>query len=346
MLTVITCLVFYIGSALMIFPGMKKRKTKAEVLLAKNESNFVKGVAALMVFLAHSQDFLLQNNFSGSAVLKPLSVLGGVGVLLFFFLSGYGIFKGYADKVPTIRYWRNRIVNVFIPAMVISACSRVAICLTCRENIEVLPFIRDVFYHQWYVDVVMLEYIVFFISWILAKNNKIKLLIYTLIGSCVIGLVFLHMGLNARWYNGVLLFPAGMTLAFGEDKIVSLCKRAKVILLILSGIGFGLTGIGFSLLKGMFVGDLLKSLSGVYLALLLVMFVDVIQVGNKAVNWVGEKSLYVYLCHIYVLELISRIVQERGTFGIKIELWFYIILILSVLYAGVMSIVFKKRSKL
>ena len=77
---------FFIATALIVLFGIKIRKGKKNELLDKEESNYIKGVAALMVFLAHTQDFLASNGLN-DRMLYPFSFLGGIGVLLFFFLS-------------------------------------------------------------------------------------------------------------------------------------------------------------------------------------------------------------------------------------------------------------------
>ena len=340
MLSISIYLLFYF---LLLFPalfGIKIRKENKTELLTKEESGFIKGVSALMVFLSHSQAFLAKNGQNG-IVLKPFSVLGGIGVLLFFFLSGYGIYKGYADKEPTFKYWKNRIFKVLIPALIISFLSASIILFIKAGKIGIAQLFKDAISSQWYVDVVMLEYLIFFISWIIAGKKKGILLTISIIGSIITGAVFWKIGLNERWYNGLLLFPAGMLFGLLETTIVRAQKKYKLITLFVSLVGFALTGFLFSTLKGNLIGDFIKPLSGVFLASFMILAVSFLKVGNPLIAWIGERSLYIYLCHLNLLSLFYALNNKYACIH-KPEIWIYILLIGTVLYSELMFILLAK----
>ncbi len=337
------CILFYLGSAAIALAGMKIRKSPPTALLTRDETDYIKGIAALMVFLAHSQIFLTSND-RDYLILKPFSLLGGVGVLLFFFLSGYGIFKGYIYKNPSLKYWKNRILNVFIPATSISLFSCIVINFINNGKINVWNLLKDSFSTQWYIDVIMLEYFAFFVAWNIARKNKVIVLILTFIFSVLIGFVFWKTGFNARWYNGLLLFPTGMLLGFLESKILSLSKIKIRIAIFLSLGGFIGTGFLFEKMKGLIIGDLMKTISGFCLAFLFVMIVSAFVVGNKVVFWLGKRSLYIYLCHLYLLLLFSGII-EKGILFQKAEIWIFLLLFGTIIYSEIMYLIFSKGFK-
>ena len=168
---VLIIILFYVFFFVLFFYGIKKKnntESKAQII-SIDESNAVKGLAAVMIFLAHSQNFFAENSYN-TPFLKPFSLLGGMGVLLFFFFSGYGIGKGYILKDPTIKFWKNRLLKIFIPSCIISAFSTVIIFLVKRESFKL--FFQSLFGGQWYIDVIMLCYFAFFISWIISKKNR------------------------------------------------------------------------------------------------------------------------------------------------------------------------------
>ena len=57
-------------------------------------------------------------------VIQLFSVIGGMGVLLFFFVSGYGIYKGYAHKTPNVGFLHRRLINVYLPCLFIQSVFR------------------------------------------------------------------------------------------------------------------------------------------------------------------------------------------------------------------------------
>jgi len=318
-------ILFYFGFLALIIIGIGIRKEKKTTLLNKDESNYLKGVAALMVFLAHSQSFLALNDQS-DFLLKPFSALGGVGVLLFFFLSGYGIYKGYSEKNPSIKFWKNRILRVLIPALIISISFSLVIELINDDKLKFSRLIIDSLSTQWYVDVVMIEYLVFFITWYLVFKSKRILLILSFLGSALVGFVFWKLGFNPRWYNGLMLFPTGMLFGFIEPQIVSSGKSIRIIVMFFSLLAFAGTGLGFSVIKGNLFADFLKTFSGILLATFFVMLISFLKVGNKAIYWVGERSLYIYLVHLNLLN-IFKITIAKGLFSKKPELYIFILLL-------------------
>ncbi len=334
---------FFIATALIVLFGIKIRKEKKNELLDKEESNYIKGVAALMVFLAHTQDFLASNGLN-DRMLYPFSFLGGIGVLLFFFLSGYGIYRGYANSIPTFKYWKNRITKVIIPACSISLISCLFIMLIREGRFSFLQWIKEAIICQWYIDILLVEYAIFFISWLIARKNKIVLLVISALFNILLGTILYFAGFEARWYNGMMLFPVGMFFAYVESKKVFDSRIIRIITMMMSFVMFMMTGIAFLKLKGLIMGDILKSVFGLCFAVFIVMTISFIVVGNKVIKWIGERSLYIYLCQGYILLLISALLS-KGLIKISPEVLFYIMLTGTLLYAEVTYLLFSKGSK-
>lgn len=67
------------------------------------------------------------------------------------------------------------------------------------------------------------------------------------IGSIVLVVLFWKLGFNARWYNGLMLFPVGMVFAAKEERMISHKKAAHLVRFVLSI--FFLEYLGFYLLS-------------------------------------------------------------------------------------------------
>ncbi len=342
----LTIFLLYVGMVCLIIPGLKIRQDSKDTLLTKQDSNYIKGLAAIGVLLAHLQDFLEYGAGEYSLFLRPFSFLGGMGVLLFFFTSGYGIFRGYAKKTPTIRYWKNRIINVMLPAFAITMLTVIAVDVLDGRTFQGLQFFTDLMTTQWYIIAAIIMYLVFFLSWCIARGRMLLLMILDMIGCLLVIAFFYAIELPSRWYTGLLLFPTGMLVAWIEERMLCLEKKIIVVSLVISFLFFAITGLAFVHFKGTNLGNCMKTVSGICLALLIVFFVQLFEVGNRVIRWLGDRSLYIYLCHVGILSVASILANKMGLLGGQREIWVYIILAGTFLYAGVCYVLFGKLGQL
>lgn len=92
------------------------RRTKGEIFFSVGITSELKGLAILMIILSHIGYFLVDNN----KFLYPLSVGAGVGVNLFFFLSGYGLSVSAINKgCSVLNFYKNRVLKLFIPLWIV-----------------------------------------------------------------------------------------------------------------------------------------------------------------------------------------------------------------------------------
>ncbi len=72
----------------------------------------LKGLAILMIVLSHIGYFLVTDN----RFLWPLSIMAGVGVNLFLFLSGYGLTASQIQKNLNVgQFYKKRLLKIFTP---------------------------------------------------------------------------------------------------------------------------------------------------------------------------------------------------------------------------------------
>ena len=92
------------------------KNPKSDRLFSLSKTEELKGFAILAIIFAHIGYFLSSdNNF-----LFPLSILAGVGVNLFLFLSGFGL-TASALKSPLsiINFYKKRLQKLFLPMWLI-----------------------------------------------------------------------------------------------------------------------------------------------------------------------------------------------------------------------------------
>src|SRR3989344_7778555 len=92
------------------------RKTKEESLFSKEVTNQLKGLAILAIIFSHIGYFLSAD----TRFLYPFSVLAGVGVNLFLFLSGFGLtVSQLKSPLSPFVFYKKRLFKLFAPLWLI-----------------------------------------------------------------------------------------------------------------------------------------------------------------------------------------------------------------------------------
>lgn len=117
---------------------MKKKMSRGGQLLNIHRKEIF-GFAALMIVFGHSQDFV-HSVFPDSLI----SVIGygGIGVTMFAFLSGIGLWHSLDNNDDILNFYKKRIKRVIIPYLLIA----IPFCLflDIYEQKDVLLFLQDV----------------------------------------------------------------------------------------------------------------------------------------------------------------------------------------------------------
>ena len=193
----------------------------------------LKGFLALGIVFHHlSQWITTGEEFSN------FGYMGTYIVSIFFFLSGYGLYiqnerkENYLDN-----FLVKRLSRIFIPFVFISS-----IYLIYRKiNGQVLSssFFIDLFkkgstviYNGWFVDIIILMYIFFYISFRVFSNKTIAILANTVFIIFYIVLA-IRLEYGFWWYNSVFPFIIGLVWAKNQEKIDGVLDRHYFIILVL-----------------------------------------------------------------------------------------------------------------
>lgn len=88
------------------------KRSKHTDLFPVSVTQELKGLGILTVVFAHFAYMLVTN----ADFLFPLSIIAGVGVDLFLFMSGYGLTVGMLKKpLPILEFYKRRVIKIFIP---------------------------------------------------------------------------------------------------------------------------------------------------------------------------------------------------------------------------------------
>ncbi len=88
------------------------RRKKNQALFPPELTRELKGLAILAIVFSHIGYFLSTDH----GFLFPLSIMAGVGVNLFLFLSGYGLtMSSLKEKLPPAKFYKKRLLRLFAP---------------------------------------------------------------------------------------------------------------------------------------------------------------------------------------------------------------------------------------
>lgn len=285
-------------------------KVQAQVpLFSKDQSDYWKGIAALMVVFAHYVTYIgkeVQIPF----ILEPFRLLGPLGVAIFFFLSGYGLFAAYGLEKLHFNFVLKRILTVYIPYVCIRILFYPFLELKGVEVRGISDYIRYVLgitvAQYWFIIVIMCMYLIYFLT------SRIKTLIYMKLGILIFSITMLSVILYSwkgteysYWWGNNILFLIGVLYAFYQHKLMELL-RSKYVTLCLCTLGafFCTCILYFKLEKIWLVAD--KALAGILLVNLIILLTRRCNLCSPFITYMGKHSLYLYLTHIQLYQVISR----------------------------------------
>lgn len=332
-------LFIFVILVLSVFP-LKKRAI-VDSFFTKESSLVIRGISAVFVFTSHFQiwmDAFLERK-TPRLVQFSVGQLGGIGVLLFFFVSGYGIMETYGRKEISKDYFSKRFWGVFFPYVLIKILLLViSYCFS---------FSRENFWHEfwvifsipdWFVFVILLQYIAFYFAHKLLPKYVI---ILSVIFDILFTIWFVIEDKPIGWFNALWLFTFGLVVSKYKKVFWNLFSKNRGHFLAILCLGFVICGFLFAIYKGSSWANFVKPLSGIFLSLLCVALLNKVEVTSILARWAGTRSLYIYIIHISVWDYTYMIKAMPLRFlvsmlltGLLTEIIYRIVSALLILFKG------------
>lgn len=142
-----------ISAALTLPPPYKLINCKSnKYLFSFDFTNSLRGIAILLVMISH---------VSATMNTVLFSPLGGTGVALFLFMSGFGLNESFKSH-GLVHYWRKKALRVLIPYFFVAT-----VLYYCKWEFTWSSYLLDITglkTHYWYIAFLMKWYIAFWIS--------------------------------------------------------------------------------------------------------------------------------------------------------------------------------------
>ena len=303
MVPVYNCVLFLLFPAVALYgTRFYGRNEFAQTLFQREASLYWRGIAALMVVFAHLTIYLEEEGINvGPAVI--FDWVGGMGVLLFFFVSGYGTTLS-ARKVD-LKWLVNHILRLWIPVTLL----RMIFYFGYKAADHAYDLKGFLLYAigldnpAWFVAVMLSIYVTVYIAKRFFSSHFLTaLLVLNLLTSAI----FLTCGLSPSWYNGHLVFVFGAWLALNGPTVIPDMRKRWVMCLAICVVVFIIFGFAFAKLKPRVISAPLKLLAGVALSMMVVLLSQKITVHGRTMCQIGTASLYLYIIHKSLYDIMGQ----------------------------------------
>lgn len=286
--------------ALLMISGIKKfyikGKKNIDDIFNPTETNFLRGISALMVMFFHYSQYLVPADlmfwywFFGYLSVGFFMFVSGYASYIQFNKKGEAVFKGYTVK---------RIIRLYIPFVFIDTIF--AICY----KVSFLHWLRSLFTLMlakgddpsqwssvWFVWTVFYLGIAFLISFKYVKDKKKALIVNFLLTIGYIVIMCL-LGFGFWWYNTALAYFYGIVFAMYKKQIVELILKLQFVLVPVSFLG--VLGLVYYMSKGHYTFWPQSACVILSLICVIYLFSKVDIRGKNVLNYIGTASLELFL---------------------------------------------------
>lgn len=308
---------------------------------------FARGFSILTIILFHYFRLAPLPYFIGKAVL-----LGGTGVHVFLFLSGYGLaLSRYKDWSA---FFRRRFVNVLVPyyaAILLIFVLNVWLHIYpdgVRELLSHLllykmfiePYTRSFGGHFWFISTIIQFYLLFpLLIRLVERLGAIRSLLFAVVLSLGYSVLIIYLGkAGVRVWNSFFLqffweFTLGIVVARNQW-LPRLLKRPWSVYLTLAILGIGTTA-GLALKggqTGQIFNDYFAFVGYVCVCVILYRMGNVLTGINRFVLWVESFSYSLYLMHMVPLSIYLKFLGPQSLTTAPITVIFASALALALLF--------------
>lgn len=274
-------------------------------LMDKRETDWFRGIAAVMVVLSHYGHWLnIIVSLEGNAETFrfALTKLGVYGVDMFFLFSGYAMVKSLGNRKMNRRFIWKRIKNVLIPYyLVVGVIELISGGLASVHDFWLLV----TGYNYWYMCVLFIFYIGFIIIYSVIRIKGIRVIAFSVFTYIFSYELYLHE-MSDFWYVSNIAFAIGIIVGEYEELAKVIIDKIRLPMLAVLTLGmvfvtrWGLTG-------GVDLGGDPEDYrlwfqigATVIWTLLILILAAKCRIKEKVFAFLGRYSLYIYLTHVYI----------------------------------------------
>jgi peptidoglycan/LPS O-acetylase OafA/YrhL len=303
---------------------IKIKKTR-NIGITRSNAIFLKAIACMMIVVHHY--FHLNGIHSNIFTYIISAHFGYIFVSLFFLLSAYGLTESESNVNNNFfQFIKKRLLRVYYPVVLINILTIILyyicgyevfsiddICLYILGIKLIDPFL-------WYVNVSLLFYVFFWISFRMENSYKVIMLFFLSIIYMLIAHFYLKLPGNL--YMSVLSFPIGMCCSLYKYQI------SRFVASNLFYLYYFIYVIGVLTLFFVFHKMGCQIIKTICMSFILVPFYFYLAQFNllksKVLNFIGGISYEIYLVHLKVFILLGFFIIEYRS------LWLFITIVIAI----------------
>ena len=314
--------------------------------LGVNSTNGLKGLLALGIVFHHLSQWVT----TGTEFVN-FKYMGTYIVSVFFFISGYGLYVQNNRKEDYLdNFLSKRLSKILTPFIAISSIYLIyrninGQALTITFFVDLFKKGSTVIYNGWFVDIIILMYVFFYISFKIFSNGTVAILVNTLL---IVGYIILaiKLGYGFWWYNSSLPFVLGLLWAKNKKYIDGILNKYYFIILVcITGLLFISHQYSF-VLKKLHIVDSVSygfaaNIDNIIFIIFFILMARKIDFSNKYLLFLGKISFELYMIHGLVMSIFGKyFVTSR----LNDVIFTILVLIVSISLAWLINLIIKKIS--
>lgn len=202
---------------------------------------------------------------------------------------------------------------------------------------------KTVIYNGWFIDVIILIYIFFYLSFKFVKNKRVAIIINSMFIIIYI-IIAIKLHYSFWWYNSILTFILGLVWAKNKDKIDEVIDNNLFIILVgATFLMFVFHNYDIVLIKlgltSSYMYALAANMDNLIFTLYFILLIRNINFENKYLTALGGISFELYMIHGLVIQYFGRYYLSSKVNDV---IFTVIVLVVSIILAKLINFGIKK----
>lgn len=334
--------------ALCLYKVNVKRVGFYEDFLGREQTNSIKGIFILFVFIRHVLQYIESSGYEfisvGDKIFRMTNAMAGqLIVVMFLFYSGYGVMEAIRNKgdqyvlripkhriLPTIINFDVAVLFFLVVTIAFEkpfSCMQIILSMVCWDSLG---------NSNWYIFDIILCYFTSFIMFRFTNNYKYS---FCLGGGVIVASIFLlnWAGKPTCWYNTLCAYLAGMMFSVCKQRLIHLwSKKYWQMFLLIGCIFMGLYFMTYVLKSGSFAWIVCYNLVSVVFALLVVQITMKLKVSNDVLIWLG-----INLFPLYIYQRLPMVVLYEIDKGMFVQNYVVVYMAICCVVTGCVAFLYK-----
>lgn len=308
--------------------------------LSKNNVDIVKGIAVIMIFLSHTAQRICEGNIANRIFYYLFLYTGLLGVVIFLFLSGYGLVIQYRKNENYFKdFFIKKHARIYLTFFLANIITTILSNIFLDSRYGVIDVIKSSALIKfstgrelWFIVIILYYYFVFYFAFKFLKKNNLGIFMFS--STLVYIAICIMLNKGEWWYNTAICFPIGIIFSMNIEKIYCFFKKYYSTILTLIIFLFLVCMILFEILHIQYIQFIIP----IIFIILLVILLMKIKLQSNSINFINNISLEFYLLHGIVLDIVFKVKELKSAAYVLIA--FIIAIILSKLLNSIVKIIF------